>query len=103
MEFNLGLAEGCLADALASPDTIVHHPTIVTCTTRATTYVVVLLFNPICYYLSCWDYGHSDALLTSAAMSAIAAEQARASRALQHHPQSIWLRDRGSLVESVTP
>ena len=47
--------------------------------------------------------GHSNALLTAAAMSASAAEQARASRAWQHYPQSIWLRDRGSLVESVTP
>ena len=51
----------------------------------------VLLFfnlNPICYYLFGWDYEHSDALLTEADMSASAAEQARASRALQHYSQS---------------
>ena len=44
--------------------------------------------NPICYYLFGWDYEHSDALLTEADMSASAAEQARASRALQHYSQS---------------
>ena len=81
---------GLLADALALPDTTVYIPTQRPWHVLPVQRRVLLFFNlnPICYYLFGWDYEHSDALLTEADMSASAAEQARASRALQHYSQS---------------
>ena len=84
-----------------------HHPTR-SCITRRSGHVLpvrrrMLLFfclTPFAIYLSCWDYGHSDALLVITASAACAAASGvctivRNGFVGENMPRSVRWRERG--------